>query len=108
MGVGIIMGNVRAIGVASVTLSPAQVAANTTAEQTFSVPGLNATDVVHSISKPTAQAGLGIVGWRVTAANTIGVTFVNATAAPITPTASEVYQVAWLRPDAVYTGVAGA
>src|SRR6185369_5014254 len=108
MSVGLITGNVRALGFGAITISPAQVAANTTAEQTFTFPGLLASDVVHSVSKPTAQAGLGIVGWRVTAANTVGVTFVNATAAPITPTASEVYQVAGLRPDAVYTGVAGA
>lgn len=107
MSVGIILGNVRAIGVASIALSPAQVAANTTAEQTFTVPGLLANDVVHSISKPTAQAGLGIVGWRVTAANTVGITFSNNTAAPITPTASETYQICWLRPDATYASVAG-
>ena len=34
---GIIMGNVSGLGVATVTLSPASVAANTTAEQTFTV-----------------------------------------------------------------------
>jgi hypothetical protein len=106
MSSGIIMGNVRAIGVASVALSPAIVAANTTAEQTFTVPGIATTDVVTGVSKPTAQAGLGIVGWRVTAVNTVGITFSNNTASGITPTAGETYQIGWMRPDAVLSSVA--
>lgn len=105
MSVGIIMGNVAAMGVASVTLSPASVAANTTAEQTFTVPGILATDMVAGISKPTAQAGLGIVGFRVSAANTVGITFSNNTASPIVPTASQVYLIQWVRPESVQTGV---
>jgi hypothetical protein len=64
-----------------------------------------ASDVVFDITKPTAQAGLGIVNTRVSAANTVAVTFINATASPITPTASEVYLLAWLRPDSTLTGV---
>lgn len=105
MTVGVIVGNVQAMGVASITLSPAQVAANTTAEQTFTLSGLNANDVIVGVSKPSAQAGLGIVGWRVTAANTVGITFSNNTGAGITPTASEVYLVTWARRDAVLTSV---
>lgn len=72
------------------TLSPAIVAANTTAEQLFTVTGVKVNDVV-VVNKPTAQAGLGIVGVRVSAANQVGITFSNNTAAGITPTASEVY-----------------
>lgn len=104
---GVITGNVQSMGVASVTLSPAEVAINTTAEQTFTVPGIRATDVLLNITKPTAQAGLGIVGYRVTAADTIGITFANVTGGAITPTASQVYLVSWVRPDSVQTGVAG-
>lgn len=74
----------------SVTLSPAIVAANTTAEQTFTVTGLKTTDAVF-INKPTSQAGIGICGVRVSAANQIGITFNNNTAGGITPTASQVY-----------------
>ena len=74
-------------------LTPAIVAANTTAEQTFTVSGLVvASDTMIGISKPTAQAGLGIVGWRVTADNTVGITFSNNTGAGITPTAGETYR----------------
>src|SRR6187455_1952364 len=105
MSSGIITGNIASMGVASVSLTPAEVAANTTAEQTFTVPGLRTTDVIVGTNKPTSQAGLGIVGRRVSAANTLAITFINATAAPITPTAAETYQVIWARPDATLAGV---
>ena len=75
------------------TLSPLQVAINTTAEQTFTVTGLEVGDTIISVNKPTAQAGLGIVGFRVSAANTLAVTFSNNTGTAITPTASEVYRI---------------
>lgn len=91
-------GNVRGMAVVSLTLSPAQVAANTSAEQTFTVPGVQTGDVVF-VNKPTAQAGLAIVGSRASAANQIAITFGNYTASPITPTASQVYLVAVMRPD---------
>ncbi len=81
----------------TVTLSPALVAANTSAEQTFTVTGLTTGDQILSVSKPTAQAGLGIVGWRVSAADQIGITFMNTSAGGITPTASQVYEVVALR-----------
>jgi hypothetical protein len=80
-------------GVRNLTLSPALVAANTTAEQTFPAAGVLATDLVAVINKPTAQAGLGIVGMRVPSAGNIAITFSNNTAAGITPTASQVYKV---------------
>lgn len=84
------------IKVYSPVLSPAQVAANTSAEQTFSVSGLATTDKVF-LNKPSAQAGLGIVGCRVSATDTLAITFANFTASPITPTASETYQVLAIR-----------
>jgi hypothetical protein len=93
-------GNTQQLYVMKATLSPAQVAVNTTAEQTFTVPGLRlATDMICAVSKPTAQAGLGIVGWRVTANDTLGITFSNNTAGAITPTASQVYLIQVARID---------
>jgi hypothetical protein len=74
------------------TLSPALVAANTTAEQLFALAGVAVGDFV-SVTKPTAQAGLGICGSRVSSAGNIGVTFNNNTVAGITPTAAETYLV---------------
>lgn len=102
---GIIIGNIQAAGVVTLTLSPASVAANTTAEQTFTLPGaVAATDYVY-VNKPTAQAGLGIVGARVSDANTLAITFSNNTAAPIVPTASEAYKVFYVRQDSTQSGV---
>jgi hypothetical protein len=105
MSSGIITGNVSSMGVVSVTLSPALVAANTTAEQTFTVPGLKVGDYV-DVNKPTSQAGLGVVGFRVSAADTLAITFSNNTAAGITPTASEIYTVCVVRPDSAPAGFA--
>jgi hypothetical protein len=85
------IGNVWKDGVFTFTLSPASVANATSAEQTFTFTGMLATDFV-SVDKPTAQAGLGIVGTRA-GAGFFGITFMNTTAATITPTASEVYVV---------------
>ena len=97
-----VLGNLVKQSVISVTLSPAEVAANTSAEQTFTVNGLRAGDFV-SVNKPTAQAGLGIVGSRVSAANTLAVTFGNFTASGITPTAAQVYLVLVARKDSTIT-----
>lgn len=80
----------------TVTLSPAAVAANTTAEQAFTVAGVRADDMVIGVNKPTAQAGLGIVGARVSAENTVQITFSNNTGSSITPTASQSYSIAVL------------
>ena len=97
-----VLGNLVKQSVISVTLSPASVAINTTAEQTFTVNGLLAGDFV-SCNKPTAQAGLGIVGCRVSAANTLAITFSNNTAGAITPTAAQVYLILVTRPDSTIT-----
>lgn len=97
-----VLGNLVKQSVISVTLTPAAIVLNTTAEQTFTVNGLLAGDVV-CVNKPTAQAGLGIVGCRVSAANTLGITFSNNTASSITPTAAQVYKVVVSRPDSTIT-----
>lgn len=101
---GLLMGNLLSVGVASVALSPASVAANTSAEQTFTVPGLKAGDFV-SINKPTAQAGLAIVGFRASADETVAITFGNFTAGAIVPTAAETYRIYYARRESVQAGV---
>lgn len=82
----------RGLGNLSATLSPAAVPANSTQEQQFAVTGLPSTALVQ-VMKPTAQAGLDIVGCRVVSSNVLGITFCNPTAAPITPTAAESYTI---------------
>ena len=85
-------GNIILAGVYQLTISPASVAANTTAEQTFTLTGLALNDGVF-VAKPTVQAGLTVVSARVSAANTLAITFGNFTASPIVPTAGEIYTV---------------
>lgn len=77
--------------------SASSVGANTTSEQTFTVTGLTTNDVVY-VNKPTHQTGLGIVGCRVSAADTIAITFMNTTGGGITPT-SETYEIIAIRKD---------
>jgi hypothetical protein len=84
------------IGKYTAALTPAEVAANTCAEQTFTVTGVHASDIVF-VNKPTAQAGLGVAGVRASGTNQVGITFCNATASPITPTAAQTYGFGVLR-----------
>lgn len=81
----------------SITISPVAVAASTSAEQTFAIANLGTDDVVLSVTKPTVQAGLGIAGARVASAGTIGINFMNSSTVSVTPTASQVYEVAILK-----------
>lgn len=73
-------------------LSPAAVATITVPEQSFAVgPGdLNPSATVF-VTKPTNQNAMPC-HCRVVSATNIGISFVNPTAAGITPTAGEVYQ----------------
>lgn len=92
-------GNINKLMIVSVALTPSAVGANTTAQQTFTAPGVKVGDVVVAVEKPSHQAGLGIVGFRVTAADTVGITFSNNTGAGITPTAGETYDFVIARLD---------
>lgn len=75
----------------SQSLDVASVAANTSAEQTFTVTGLVVGDMVF-VNKPSASAGLGVVNARVSAANTLAITFMNSTGSAIDP-AAETYTI---------------
>lgn len=102
---GISEGNIKGQWVVSLTLSPGSVAPNTTAEQTFTLTGVQLGDMV-DISKPTTQGGLGIVNTRVSAANVLAIAFGNLTGSTITPTSNEVYYVQVSRVDNLAVGVA--
>jgi len=74
------------------TLTPVSVAANTTAEQTFTVtplPFINSSPSTVFVNKPSATAGLAVAGCRVSAANTLAITYINLTASAITPVAEQ-------------------
>jgi hypothetical protein len=93
-------GNINKFNLVDVTWSPVSVAANTSAGQTVAVPGvILGQDFCLEFSKPTEQAGLSLGQARVSAANTVTVVFVNSTASPIVPTASETYTFAIARRD---------
>jgi len=93
---------IRGLPILTFQWSPAAVPANSAVEQqiqivpaaTGSAAGVGlAPGALVQVSKPTAQAGLDIVGVRVVSNNVLGVKFVNLTAAPIVPTAAETYTV---------------
>lgn len=73
--------------------SPALVAANTCASQSFTFTGIRAADILIGVNKPTEQAGLSVMPGHVSAANTLTLNFCNNTGAGITPTAAETYNV---------------
>lgn len=83
---------IRGFNNTTAVLSPAAVQASTTTEQLFTVTGVRTGEVIQ-VNKPTLQAGLDIVGCRVSANNQVGITFMNLSATTITPTASETYQI---------------
>jgi hypothetical protein len=70
----------------SLTLTPAIVATIVAAKQTFTVAGLKVGDSVIPLSNPNTTAA-ALCGAEVSAANTLRLTFVNPTAAGVTPTA---------------------
>ena len=103
MAVSTIGGNVSAIGVFTINIDVASVAANISAEQTFTAPGVRVGDVVWvntpAIGTATLNAGLGVTGARVTAADTIGLRFTNSTAGPLDPSTAVGYLVLAIRPE---------
>lgn len=78
--------SVACLGNLSQSLTPVSVAAATCAEQNFTVTGLLVGDFV-SVSPPSITAGVAPVCARVSAANTLTVTFCNATAGALVPAA---------------------
>lgn len=74
------------IAVYSQTVTPASVAAATVAEQTFTVTGLTTADKV-LVNHAAFGNATGIAGVRVSAANTLAVSFVNPTAGALVPAA---------------------
>lgn len=79
------------IEVLTATLTPVSVAAATCAEQNFTVPGLTLGSFV-DVSPPGITAGVSAVAARVSALNTLTVTFINPTAGALVPLAG-VYRI---------------
>lgn len=69
----------------TVSLTPVAVAANSAVEQTFTVPRLTTNDSVLVEYTGAQTAGIGLVSARVSAADTLAITYVNPTAGSLTP-----------------------
>jgi hypothetical protein len=82
------------VDVITQTLTPVAVAAAVCAEQTFTVPGLLTTQFVEIVGAPTGNATAS-VGCRVSAANTLAITFCNPTAGSLTPGAGAYRILVW-------------
>jgi hypothetical protein len=90
MSTNIARGNLLKTFAVTVTWNPAAVATITTAEQTVTVTGVKVGDIVLAYNKPSNTTGAMPVNARVSAADTIAVTFVNPTAGSVDP-ASEAW-----------------
>ncbi|MCK5600859.1 hypothetical protein KAR91_03260 [Candidatus Pacearchaeota archaeon] len=94
--------NGNAFGVASITVDLGSVAANTSEEETTTVPGLT-TDMMVFVNKPSLDAGIGVVGARVSAADTLILTIMNSTAGAV-DASSETYKLFWFKPNVTDPG----
>jgi hypothetical protein len=95
----ILRGNVKDYFVIAPSLTPSAVNANSTASQTFTVPGILATDIINTSYNGGAQtAGIVITNDYASAANTITIQFMNVTGTSATP-ASGNYLIEVLRTD---------
>ena len=70
------------------TLTPVSVAANTSAEQNFTVKGLLLNDFIDINCNALQTAGIGIANARVSAADTLTILFQNSTAGALVPAAA--------------------
>tara|TARA_B100000959_G_scaffold283004_1_gene350814 strand:+ start:3794 stop:4171 length:378 start_codon:yes stop_codon:yes gene_type:complete len=78
------------------TLTPLAIPANSCTEVLFTVTGVITEDLLVACNKPTATANIGIVGFRVSAENQVGVTYINNSGGIITPP-EEAYRLCTVR-----------
>ncbi len=99
----ILTGNIAEMGIVTFTYDPASQAANDTDEDTVTVSGLRVGDFV-VVSKPTHTDGIGLADARVTAANTLSITWTNPTAGAVNA-GPETYTALWFRSDSTRNAV---
>ncbi len=89
-------GNAWKLGIFTLTLGPATVATTTSAEQTFAATGIGllTTDFVWiNASAASLGAGVSIASARVSASDTLAITFANVSAATATPATNGSYKI---------------
>lgn len=91
-------GNLLKVYAVQVSIDVTSKSAATSAEQDITVTGVLAGDIVLAVNKPSLSAGLGVVNARVKSADTVSITFMNATAGAVDP-AAETYTLVIGRPE---------
>lgn len=91
-------GNILAEKVIAVSLTPASVPASQTADQAFTVQGVQMADYINANFNGAQTNGVLIANVRITGANTVVITFANVTTVPLTPAAG-IYGFIWGRPE---------
>lgn len=76
--------------VTTVTLNPGNIIAGTYSEETVSVAGSNATQMVLAFA-PAIEAGVCLVNARCATAGTVILTFVNMTGADVNPASQTIH-----------------
>ena len=95
-------------GVLSASLTPAGSAAGPgTASQTFTVKGLKTTDQILNVTPPSTTAGLSLLDFDVSAADTLRIVFGNFSTGALT-SASGTYTITVFRPENIRTSVSAA
>ena len=74
---------------ALIDITPASVAADSVSEQTFTVDRLSTNETVFVEYTGAQTAGILMISARVSAANTLAITFFNKTAGALTPASGE-------------------
>lgn len=97
MGTNLRDGNVDRMGIVAITINPGAVSANTTSQQSFTVPGLRVGDYVVT-APPSYTAGFIVATSRVTTDDTLTIEFANITGSSI-DVSSRVYTFIWFRPS---------
>ncbi len=91
-------GNIIEEKVFATTLTPTQVGANTTSEQSFTILGLTPGDYLAANFYGAQTTGIFIVNVRVSAVNTAAITFANVTGGALTPQSGQ-YGFIWGTPE---------
>jgi len=86
-----------------VSITPGAIALSSTVDVSVTLPGALSTDFIMNVTKPTLTSGVDIGNARMTANNTMKITFQNSTSAQITP-ATETYTICLARPSNVLGG----
>jgi hypothetical protein len=81
-------GNIQSTYLLQVTLTPVLVTTVTAAEQSFTIPGLLIGDQISDVSYLGAwTVAVSVTNYRVSAANTLSISYYNGTAGSVTPPA---------------------